>query len=209
MRSISLMTRSLLAIYAPMIYMVPCVIFFMWADPLQGQAEGGWLKGYLREVSGPMQPLQCGWHKRPALPNYKTYYKSIGNCKVHKGKIRHIKHVSYLDSAQGGATEYSTVLSAGAVTHKAVLVQGAVHCTRVQQLILLVHIEAGYRLFKLRRRKLRCKEIGRGLQDRLYLYFLILGSGWFMLTQSCCRVLSPQRNKKPRGPPKLVQHSRV
>jgi hypothetical protein len=79
--------------------------------------------------------------------------------------LQHIKQVSYLDSAQGGPTEYSPVLSAGAVTHKAVPVQGAVHCARVQQLILLVHVEAGYRLLKLRRRKLRNKEIRREAQD--------------------------------------------
>jgi hypothetical protein len=75
----------------------------------------------------------------------------------------YIKQVSHLDSAKGGATEYSTVLSAGAVTHKAVPVQRTIHCARVQQLILLVHVEAGDWLLKLRRRKLRYKEIKRGV----------------------------------------------
>jgi hypothetical protein len=70
--------------------------------------------------------------------------------------------VSHLDSAQGGATEYSTVSSASAVTHKAVPVQGAVHCARIQQLILLVHVEAGDWFLKLRRRKLRYKEYSLG-----------------------------------------------
>jgi hypothetical protein len=116
--------------------------------------------------------------------------------------------VSHLDSAQGGATQYSAVLSAGAVTHKAVPVQRAVHCARVQQLILLVHVEAGNWFLKLRRRKLGYKEIRNGLQDRSYLNYLILGSGWFISTKSCCRVLSPQRNQLTRGPLELVQHSR-
>ncbi len=87
--------------------------------------------------------------------------------------------VSYLDFPQGGATEYSAVLSAGAITHKAVPVQRAVHCTRVQQLILLMHVEAGDWLLKLKRRKLRYKEIRR---EKVVNVYPSLGSGWFMST---------------------------
>jgi hypothetical protein len=35
-------TVCLLAIYAPMIYTAPCVMFLMRADPLRGQVGGGW-----------------------------------------------------------------------------------------------------------------------------------------------------------------------
>jgi hypothetical protein len=33
---------SKIAIYAPMIYTAPCVMFLMRADPLRGQVGGGW-----------------------------------------------------------------------------------------------------------------------------------------------------------------------
>ncbi len=35
-------SRIVIAIYAPMIYMAPCVMFLMRADPLRGQVGGGW-----------------------------------------------------------------------------------------------------------------------------------------------------------------------
>jgi hypothetical protein len=36
-----IVSRTILAIYAPMIYTAPCIMFWMRADPLRGQVEGG------------------------------------------------------------------------------------------------------------------------------------------------------------------------
>ncbi len=46
-----------LAIYSPMIYKVPCVMFLMRADPLRGQVGGGWAL----EIECFLGPVK--WHR--------------------------------------------------------------------------------------------------------------------------------------------------
>ncbi len=44
---------SILAIYAPMIYTTPCIMFLMRADTLRGRVGGGWaleIKSFLGPV---------------------------------------------------------------------------------------------------------------------------------------------------------------
>ncbi len=47
----------ILAIYAPMIYTAPCIVFLMRADPLRGQMGGGWAL----EIERFLGPLK--WHQ--------------------------------------------------------------------------------------------------------------------------------------------------
>ncbi len=44
-----------LAIYAPMIYTAPYIMFLMCADPLRGQAGGGWAL----EIDTFLGPVKC------------------------------------------------------------------------------------------------------------------------------------------------------
>ena len=53
----SLTDSTLLAIYAPMVYTAPCVMFFMRADPLRGQVGGGWAL----EIETFLGPVK--WHQ--------------------------------------------------------------------------------------------------------------------------------------------------
>jgi hypothetical protein len=47
-------SRRLLAIYAPMIYTAPCVMFLMRADTLRGQVGGGCALD-IKSFSGPVK----------------------------------------------------------------------------------------------------------------------------------------------------------
>jgi hypothetical protein len=47
----------MLAIYAPMIYTTPRIMFLMRADPLRGQVGGGWAL----EIEGFLGPVK--WHR--------------------------------------------------------------------------------------------------------------------------------------------------
>jgi hypothetical protein len=64
------------AIYAPMIYTVPCVMFLMRADTLPGQLGGGWaLK--IESFLGPVK-----WHRtnRRVPPFSLPYYPIADRC---------------------------------------------------------------------------------------------------------------------------------
>jgi hypothetical protein len=51
------MSPVILAIYAPMIYTAPCIMFWMRAYPLRGQVGGGWAL----EIKSFLGPVK--WHR--------------------------------------------------------------------------------------------------------------------------------------------------
>ncbi len=93
--------KAQLAIYAPMIYMAPCIMLFLMRAASITRASG---RGYLREVSGPVPPPPVRLSNITALvrlsnitalpppptPSHpsRTYLESTGNCKVHKRTLR-------------------------------------------------------------------------------------------------------------------------